>query len=159
MANDNLYTEKYNKLYDDLYSREYPDGRKDKKYIINKHKHKIEHFLRRMPADVKMDYIQDARYCLLTEKYAYNTQRKYAKIAQKKNYPFNKDDLRDEKKIFMFDEKIKLLEELGFEIIKKERLKHAQKINKNKRLSFFNSVIKKCKDKIKNNAIINIHKT
>lgn len=109
-----------------------------------------------MPADVKMDYIQDARYCLLSEKYAYSTQRKYAKIAQKKNYLFYKEDLNDENKNFMFDEKIKLLNELGFEIIKKERLKHTRKLNSGKN---FYSGIKKCKDKIKNNAIINFHNT
>ena len=136
MANDGLYTKKYDILYDDLiYTRDFPDGKKDKKYILNRLRHKIEHFFRGMPADVKMDYIQDAKYCLLSEKYAYSTQRKYAKIAKKKHFPFNADELENENKNFMFDEKIKLLKDMGFEIIKKERSEHARKLKEHKKLT------------------------
>lgn len=96
---------------------------------------KIEHFFRGMPADVKMDYIQDAKYCLLSEKYAYSTQRKYAKIAKKKHFPFNANELENENKNFMFDEKIKLLKDMGFEIIKKERSEHARRLKEHKKLT------------------------
>ena len=106
-----------------------------KKYILNRLRHKIEHFFRGMPADVKMDYIQDAKYCLLSEKYAYSTQRKYAKIAKKKHFPFNADELENENKNFMFDEKIKLLKDMGFEIIKKERSEHARRLKEHKKLT------------------------
>ncbi len=136
MANDRLYTKKYDNLYEDLiYSRDFPDGRKDKKYILNRLRHKIEHFFRGMPADVKMNYIQDAKYCLLSEKYAYSTQRKYAKIAKKKHFPFNAYELDNENKNFMFDEKIKLLKDMGFEIIKKERSEHARRLKESKKLT------------------------
>lgn len=136
MANDRLYTKKYDNLYEDLiYSRDFPDGRKDKKYILNRLRHKIEHFFRGMPADVKMNYIQDAKYCLLSEKYAYSTQRKYAKIAKKKHFPFNAYELDNENKNFMFNEKIKLLKDMGFEIIKKERSEHARRLKESKKLT------------------------
>lgn len=85
--------------------------------------------------------MQDIRYSLISEKYAYSTQRKYAKIMNKKHFLINKKDLENENKIFMFDEKIKLLKNLTFEIIQKERLKHAQLLKKRETLQNINKKV------------------
>ena len=64
------------------------------------------------------------------ERQAYLTQRKYAKKLDKKHKPINCWDLDDEIKNHMLDEKINLLEKIGFDIIKKTRGKHAAKLKK-----------------------------
>lgn len=142
MANIGLYTKKYDRLYDEvIYNREFPEGRKDKKYILKRMSHKIKNFLRGFGIEDKVDYLQDIRYALISEKYAYSTQRKYAKIMNKKHFLINKKDLENENKIFMFDEKIKLLKNLTFEIIQKERLKHAQLLKKRETLQNINKKV------------------
>lgn len=142
MANIGLYTKKYDRLYDEvIYNREFPEGRKDKKYILKRMSHKIKNFLREFGIEDKVDYLQDIRYALISEKYAYSTQRKYAKIMNKKHFLINKKDLENENKIFMFDEKIKLLKNLTFEIIQKERLKHAQLLKKRETLQNINKKV------------------
>ncbi len=101
--------------------------------------HKIKNFLRGFGIEDKVDYLQDIRYTLISEKYAYSTQRKYAKIMNKKHFLINKKDLGNENKIFMFDEKIKLLKDLAFEIIQKNRQKHALLLKKENRLKNINN--------------------
>lgn len=133
MANIGLYTKKYDKLYEDLiYNREFPTGKKDKKYILKHLQHKIKKFLRGYGIEDKIDYLQDMRYSLISEKHAYNTQLKYSKKLNKKHFPINKDNLVNENKLFMFDEKIKLIKDIAYNIIQKGRLKHAQILEKRK---------------------------
>lgn len=127
MANYGLYTNKYNRFYDNfLYNIEMPEGKKDKAYIIRQVRNKVHNFLRRMPTEDKIDYLQDARYSLLSEHYAYQMQAKIAKRLNKKHIPIDKRDLVKENKNFMFQEKIDLLKQMAFEIIKKERQKWAR---------------------------------
>lgn len=97
--------------------------------------HKIKNFLRGFGIEDKVDYLQDS------EKYAYSTQRKYAKIMNKKHFLINKKDLENENKIFMFDEKIKLMKDLAFEIIQKNRQKHAQLLKKRETLQNINKKV------------------
>ncbi len=135
MANIGLYTKKYDRLYEDLiYNREFPEGKKDKRDILKHLHHKISKFLRGFEIEDKIDYLQDMRYSLISEKHAYKTQLKYAKKLNKKHFQINKEDLVNENKIFMFDEKIKLIKDLAFEIIQKERLKHALSLEKQTKL-------------------------
>lgn len=69
MANIGLYTKKYDRLYDDLiYNREFPEGKKDKKIILNHLRNKITKFLRGLDYEDKIDYLQDIRYSLISEK-------------------------------------------------------------------------------------------
>ena len=65
----------------------------------------------------------------------YNISFPPSKIAKKKHFPFNADELENENKNFMFDEKIKLLKDMGFEIIKKERSEHARRLKEHKKLT------------------------
>ena len=134
MTNKGLYINKYSDLYENyMYVREEFTNEKDKRNIIKQLENKIRKFLRCKSANEKLDYIQDARYSLMMEDQAYKTQRKYAKQFKKKNKPVKDYDLDNENKMHMFEEKIALLNKLGFEIIKKERAKHAKKVaEKNK---------------------------
>lgn len=139
MANIGLYTKKYDRLYEDLiYNREFPEGKKDKRYILKHLQHKISKFLRGFGIKDKIDYLQDMRYSLISEKHAYKTQLKYAKKLNKKHFHINKEDLVNENKIFMFDEKIKLIRDLAFDTIQKERQKHAISLGKNTKLRYIN---------------------
>lgn len=140
MANIGLYTKKYDRLYDDLiYNREFPEGKKDKKIILNHLRNKITKFLRGLNSEDKIDYLQDIRYSLISEKHAYKTQLKYAKKLNKKHLKINKEDLENENKNFMFDEKIKLMKDLAFEIIQKNRQKHALLLKKENKLRNINN--------------------
>lgn len=140
MANIGLYTKKYDRLYDDLiYNREFPEGKKDKKIILNHLRNKINKFLRGLDSEDKIDYLQDIRYSLISEKHAYKTQLKYAKKLNKKHLKINKEDLENENKNFMFDEKIKLMKDLAFEIIQKNRQKHALLLKKENKLRNINN--------------------
>ena len=53
-------------------------------------------------------------------------QAKIAKRLNKKHIPIDKRDLIKENKNFMFQEKIDLLKQMAFDIIKKERQKWAK---------------------------------
>lgn len=140
MANIGLYTKKYDRLYDDLiYNREFPEGKKDKKIILNHLRNKINKFLRGLDSEDKIDYLQDIRYSLISEKHAYKTQLKYAKKLNKKHLKINKEDLENENKNFMFDEKIKLMKDLAFEIIQKNRQKHSLLLKKENKLRNINN--------------------
>ena len=140
MANIGLYTKKYDRLYDDLiYNREFPEGKKDKKIILNHLRNKITKFLRGLDYEDKIDYLQDIRYSLISEKHAYKTQLKYAKKLNKKHLKINKEDLENENKNFMFDEKIKLMKDLAFEIIQKNRQKHSLLLKKENKLRNINN--------------------
>lgn len=127
MASGNLYTNKYDKLYDNfLYTDYAPLGRKEKIKVLKQIKHKILHFFRGLTVEEKINYIQDARYFLISEDNAYKTQYKYAKKMSKKHFPISDDDKERQNGAFMFKEKIDLLTKLGFEIIQKERKKFAR---------------------------------
>lgn len=131
---NNMYSDKYNKLYDDfVYNEENINGKKIRKHNIKHLEHKIRQFLRRMPTEDKVNFLQDTRYTLMMEEQAYHTQYKYAKKLNKKHLPVNDDDLKKLNAKYMFAEKIELLKRLTFEIIKKERELHALKMKKVKK--------------------------
>jgi len=131
------YSDKYNYLYDNiLYERVYPNGRKDKRKILYKIESKIRRFLKGLSAQDKLHYIQDTRYHLMSEDLAYKTERKYSKRLKKKHIMLDEGSFFDENKAHLLKEKIEILNRLGFEIIAKERRRHAAKLAK----------IKKCKN-------------
>lgn len=137
MYRNELYSDKYNKLYDNfIYCREYAVTPKEKQQVIKQLEYKIRKFLKGLSPENKVNYLQDTRYTLMMEDQAYHTQRKYAKKLNKKHLPILEEDLDNENKKHMFTEKIELLNKLIMEIIKKERGKHAAKLKK----------IKVCKD-------------
>lgn len=131
MSKNSMFISKYLDLYDNyIYAIEYPSCKKEKKEIIKNLRHKILKFLRRMSVEDKIDYLQDTRYTLQMEQQAYSTQYKYAKRLHKKHYPIEQKDLIKENSLYMMKEKINLLKEIAFDIIKKERDKHALKLKK-----------------------------
>lgn len=132
MSQKKLFTNKYQNLYDNLiYTNEYPANKKEKIEILKNLKYKIQKFLRKKSAKDKVNYLQDTRYTLQMEQQAYLTQHKYAKKMNKKHHPISSNDLIKENRVMMLDEKINLIKEMAFEIIQKERKKHALKL-KNK---------------------------
>lgn len=136
LSNNNMFTNRYDNLYDNfIYRREYPQNKKEKSKIIRTLRYKIHKFLKNMSAEDKINYLQDTRYTLLMENQAYKTQRKYAKAMNKKHKEINDFDLFNENKLHMLEEKIKLVTEMAFEIIKKERQKHAINLKKCKKIS------------------------
>lgn len=132
MTLNSMMTPKYQKLYDQLYCYEYPETNADKREILKILEHKIKKFLRGINTSKKLDYIQDARYSLMMEEQAYRTQLKYAKKLHKKHLPIKDGELDDEISLQMLKEKIQLLKQIGFELIEKERGKHAAKLKKQK---------------------------
>ncbi len=129
MSNSGMYTNKYNKLYENfIYAQENPTGKKDKQYILKKLEHKLNKFLRKMSVEDKINYLQDSIYTLKQEEQAYYTQAKYAKIMNKKHLPINPQDLIKPNNSFMFHEKIVLMKKMAFDIIKAERKHHALKL-------------------------------
>lgn len=129
MYQNELYNNKYNNLYDNfIYRHENIENKKTKAKVIKKLEHKIRKYLRGYSAEDKINYLQDTRYNLMMENQAYYTQRKYAKAMNKKHIPILSEDLANENENHMFAEKIKLLNKLLAEIIKKERTKHAAKL-------------------------------
>jgi hypothetical protein len=126
-----LFNDKYNFLYDNfMYYKECPESNADKKEILQNLKYKIQKFLKGYSAEDKLDFIQDSRYTLMQEDNAYHTQSKYANKLYNKHHPISIDELVKPNKDFMFSEKIQLLTDMGFEIIKEERGKlHAKQKN------------------------------
>ena len=127
MKSSDQYLSKYDRLYGDfLYRRENLADGKGKAKILKKIEYKFRNFLRKVPPSDRINYIQDARYYLLSEQQAYKTQLKFAQKLEKKHHPILQEDLRDAEKSYLFKEKLKMLNSLGFEILKKERLRIAK---------------------------------
>jgi len=124
-----LDTKKMFNFYDkEIYSLEEFTGKKDKKDIIKIIKNKTKNILKGLPTKDKIDILQYMRYELASEKNAYNAGYKQAKKMNKKNIPIYEDSLNNHKNKYMFDEKIKLLKNMAFELIKKEREIHKAKL-------------------------------
>ncbi len=120
------YDTKRDKWYNFLYKRELINKR-TKGNILLKVKTKTKSFLSGKSLQDKIALLQDARYQLEQEKHAYSEQLKYALKLKAQNIPVTKDDLVDESKNFLFDEKIQLLKDMIFELISKKRKNIADK--------------------------------
>lgn len=127
MVYNELYTPQYDKIYGDLFYKQHTyTSRKEKNKILKKIENKFRNFLKKVPLSDRINYIQDTRYYLISEQDAYKTQLKYARMLKRKKHEVLKEDLTDVSKSFMFREKIKMLNNLGAEVIQKERLKLAK---------------------------------
>lgn len=135
MANKNLFSEKYNNLYDEwIYNKEDPENKKEIKYILSVIKQKILEFLKGKATSDKINYLQDCKYCLQMEDKAYFTQSKIAKKLKKKHLKVKQEDLLKLNKNYMFQEKINLINEIASSIIGKERAIHKSKLRKEEKL-------------------------
>ena len=129
LAKKGLDSPKYAKFYDnEIYQKEMFNGKKDKKRIIKIIKHKIHKILRGLKFQDKIDLLQFMRYNLISEDNAYRQTRKYSKKLYKKYLPVYDDELQNQNKQYMFEEKIKLLKDMTFQLTKRERGIHRSKI-------------------------------
>lgn len=117
-----------------IYNLENFNGKKDKNKIIKTLRNKTKNILKGFSAKDKINILQYMRYSLSSEKNAYTTEYKWAKKLNKKNIPIYEDSLNNYNKEYMFNEKLMLLKNMAFELIKKERGKTAAKL-KNKKVT------------------------
>lgn len=103
--------------------------KKTKKEILQTRENELLKFLKGYSVKDKIDYIQEMRNTLIEERTAYAEEKKYAWILTKKHkIHLPKFNEIDNLKGYFFDEKIKILKKIGFEIIDKERKEHAKKL-------------------------------
>lgn len=125
MEREGLYTKKFNKLYEnEIYNYEDCYTVEGKIERLEKLKKKILKFLKGKSVENQVNCIQDMRYSLQTEYNAYGDAVKFARKLHKDNYKVDSGDMVDDRKDFMFLEKIALLKKIGFEIIQAERERH-----------------------------------
>lgn len=103
--------------------------KKTKKEILQTRENELLKFLKGYSVKDKIDYIQEMRNTLIEERTAYTEEEKYAWILTKKHkIHLPKFNEIGNLKGYFFDEKIKILKKIGFEIIDKERKEHAKKL-------------------------------
>ena len=122
---------KYNNFYLKYMYDEYPsDSPQMRKLYMYYVKSALYDFVKKADENYIIDFLQDIRYTLKSETNAYKKQIEYAHKLQEKGFKINPQDFQERIKYFMFEEKIKLLEETLYILIKKQRMNNAQKINK-----------------------------
>lgn len=135
LAKTNMYEDKFMNFYEEeVYVPEGFRGKKDKRTILKIIEHKTDKILRRLKIEDKINFLQYMRYNLILEKNAYKAGNKCAKSLNKKNIPVYEDELCDYNKEYLFDEKISLIKNYTYKLIKKEREIHAKKIKKSSQL-------------------------
>lgn len=123
------FLDKYGDFYDkNVYVKEIFFGKKDKIRILKQIRHQIRKALRGLKIEDKINLLQEMRYNLISERNAYKAGSKTAKKIFNKNIPVYEDALYNPSKEFMFNEKIKLLETIIYEMISKERGIHKAKL-------------------------------
>jgi len=131
MYKKELYTKSFDKVMNKrLYKYEKFSNDTQKNQIIEERRQDVKKFLDGKTAEEKIDYIQEMRNTLQTEKNAYSEQYKYAQILKERGKSVEETDLENEVSGYMFDEKLQMLKETGFEIIAKERKSFAKKLKK-----------------------------
>lgn len=124
---------KYSNFYDKYMYNEYPfDEEASRRFYISYISKALNDFVKSANKKVIIDYLQDVRYSLRGELLAYKKQKEYAYKLSEKGFKIKTEDFSERVKYFMFEEKIKLVETVLFDLISKQRLKNAQKIKNNK---------------------------
>lgn len=127
-----LMNNKYERFYDKYYyCIEDCHSEKNKKEILENVKIRTMNFIKKLGIREKLDILQDMRYCLESEIYAYAVEKQTAERLKNKNLSFLKDSLYDMPKHAMFREKIEIVKEIASELIKSERLAHAKRLGMN----------------------------
>lgn len=80
-------------------------------------------FLKEIPIDKRIIFLNFMRYSMQMEEHAYKQDIHYSKILKKLGKPVDSEELVDYNKIFLFPEKIKIVEKLLAQTIKEERTK------------------------------------
>lgn len=129
----NYNNSKYVKFYDQYYYYdEFIECKKDKKNLLKYIKHKTQNFLKGLSTEDKINYIQDMRYCLMSEIEAYKKQIEVANHLKSKGITVNSFDFYDYPKEGLFEDKIKLLKNIALEYISRERGIYASRLKKKK---------------------------
>lgn len=123
---------KFGKPYDDWYRDTlYKEEKIDENYTLNDMTQNIiestKKFLCGKLCKDKVYYLQDARYQLEQELFAYKEQLKYAKKLNDMGRKVKEDDLEDFDKYFFLTEKIQILKTMIAEQIEKARDKIAKR--------------------------------
>lgn len=121
--------DKYNRLYDKFYGSDYEQfsNEAEKVNILNLRKQELLKLLRGRSAEEKIDVIQNIRYHLGLELNAYTVENGYIDRMTPKGADLS--ELKTDVDKYLFKEKIQMLKELAFDIIRKEREKLARKCN------------------------------
>ncbi len=134
MEQRGLNTKKYAEVFNeqlDIY--ESASSKKEIREILKIIERKIHKFLKGYNTEDKINILQDMRYNLETEKNAYKAQNKYGNIYKELGVEICEDRYNDGSNC-LYDEKIKLIKQMAFDVISNARKKN------NKRLRFAKSV-------------------
>lgn len=114
---------KYNNLYDRLYPIDYEvfTTQAEKTEILKSHREEILKFVRGKSLEEKLDILQNLRYQLGMELNAYQLENEFIDKMTPKGEDLSSLKVQVDK--YLFKEKIDILKELTFNIIKKERNK------------------------------------
>lgn len=124
-----LLNNKYDRFYDKYYyCIEDCHSEKNKKDILENVKIRTMNFIKKHGISEKLDILQDIRYCLESEINAFTVEKQTAEMLKNKNLPYIKDSLYDMPKHAMFREKIEVVKEIASDLIKSERLAHANRL-------------------------------
>jgi len=125
-----LLNKKYERLYDKyFYCIEDCRTEKAKNETLENVKIRTMNFLKKHSIREQLDFIQDTRYTLESEIAAYKKENEFAQKLKDNNLQFFKESLINVPERSLFAEKIQILKEIGFELIKNERKAHAQRLN------------------------------
>lgn len=125
-----LENDDYNFFYDDyFYNTESAKSRKKKRLVLKLIKRKTEEFLQGMNISDKLDYLQDMRYCLMSEVNAYKVQRQTAKRLRAQGLKIEDYNFDNIPGMGIFEEKINLLKTMIRDCIKQEREAHRTALN------------------------------
>lgn len=128
-----LDTDKFMQFYEDnIYVKEMEGGRKVQRDIIKSIRRDTEKALKGRRAEDKIDMLQYIRNNLISENNAFKESTRTAKKLHKKNRSVYEDELSNQTKEYMFDEKIKLFHDMIAEIIKEERGRHKAQLKRKK---------------------------
>lgn len=84
---------------------------------------KTAEFLKTLPDDMKITFLNFMRYSMQMETHAYRQDIHHARILKKLGKPVDSEELINYNKMFLFPEKIKIVENLLAQTIKEEREK------------------------------------
>jgi len=121
MEKTKMYDTRYDKFFDEtLYRWENFSTEEEKSEILKKRKKEMKKLLSHKTLDEKINCVQEMRGVLISEINAYNAEKKYALQMEKKGQSVCQDSTKSTD-AYLFKEKLKLLNELCFSIIKSER--------------------------------------
>lgn len=122
MRKRGLYTFELSELHNnDLYCYEFSNTLQSKANRLMRIREHVLDVLDGLSVKDQINCIQSKRYMLESEYNAYGDTAKYAAELRRRGFDIKESHLMDQRKMYMFAEKIELLKMIGFDIIKDER--------------------------------------